>query len=335
MKSHAMNDVDNVQMPPPALLRLLADGELHSGQELAQALGVSRTAIWKQLAKLESLGLELCSQAGKGYQLNGGLDLLDLGLLQASFSPQAKALCSSINLFDLVDSTNAWLLRQPPASGIHVCLAECQTAGRGRRARQWVSPFARNLYLSLSMSIESGVGALEGLSLAVGVVVADCLRAMGADEVTLKWPNDILWCGRKLGGVLLEVVGDPSGSCRLVLGLGLNLSGDKAMADKIDQPWVTLAEISPEPIGRNQVAASLIEALLGLLAGFQSTGFAPYRARWETYNAFADCAVQLRMGGEVVDGIMSGITESGALLLNTAEGERVFHGGEVSLRKLQ
>lgn len=335
MKSWIVAEVDNTQLPPQELLQLLADGEVHSGQELAQVLGVSRTAIWKQLAKLEPLGLELCSQAGKGYRLNGGLDLLSLEQLLVYLSPQARALCGNISLFSLIDSTNAWLLRQPPGQGIHLCLSECQTAGRGRRARQWVSPFARNLYLSLRMTVESGIGALEGLSLAVGVVVADCLRELGVAGIELKWPNDILWRGRKLGGVLLELTGDPSGVCHLVVGLGLNLLGDKNMAEKIDQPWVALAEIAPQSIGRNQVAASMIEALLPLLASYEATGFKLYHRRWEEYNAFANAMVELHFGGNSISGIMKGVAETGALELETSEGLKVFHGGEISLRKVQ
>lgn len=328
-----MVDAD-IQLPPQALLQLLADGEVHSGQELALALGVSRTAIWKQLSKLEPLGLELCSQVGKGYRLNGGLDLLNLAEIQAGLSSQGRALCGNLTLFNLIDSTNAWLLRQAPGQGIHLCLAECQTAGRGRRARQWVSPFARNLYLSLRMTIESGVGALEGLSLAVGVVVADCLRDLGCADVELKWPNDILWRGRKLGGVLLELTGDPSGVCHLVVGIGINLFGDKTMTEKIDQPWVALVDIVSQPLRRNQVTASLINALLPLLASYESTGFAPYHRRWEKYNAFADASVELRLGSSCILGTMKGITDVGALELDTADGRKVFHGGEMSLRKV-
>jgi BirA family transcriptional regulator, biotin operon repressor / biotin---[acetyl-CoA-carboxylase] ligase len=328
-----MNDLD-IQLPPTALLQILADGAVHSGQELAQALGVSRTAIWKQLAKLEPIGLKLCSQAGKGYQLPGGLDLLSLGQIKASLSSQALGLCSDIVLFDLIDSTNAWLLRQPVASGVNVCLAECQTAGRGRRARQWVSPFARNLYLSFRVTLEAGVGALEGLSLAVAVVIAESLQQMGVVDVELKWPNDILWCERKLGGVLLELTGDPSGVCHLVVGVGLNVLGDKSMIESIDQPWVALAEILPSPPARNQIASALIESLVKLLTRYEAEGFGPYHARWEKLNAYSGLQVQLQMSGVPVVGIMSGITNTGALLLDTAEGQKVFHGGEISLRKV-
>lgn len=327
-----MSETD-IQLPPPALLRLLADGKVHSGQELAQALGVSRTAIWKQLAKLEPLGLQLSSQAGKGYCLSGGLDLLNLEQIAAHLSAETSKLCGQVHLFEVIDSTNAWLLRQPARAGINVCLAECQTAGRGRRARQWVSPFARNLYLSMRMTIESGIGALEGLSLAVAVVIAECLQRLGAGDVQVKWPNDILWRERKLGGVLLELTGDPSGICHLVVGVGLNLRGDNSMLEQIDQPWVALSEIVPQPPTRNQVAATVIESLAQALSLYESQGFASYHARWEKLNAYSGAQVQLHLNGAMVAGSMRGITEAGALILDTPEGCKVFHGGEISLRK--
>lgn len=319
-------------LPPLALLELLSDGQNHSGQELAGLLGVSRTAIWKQLAKLDALGLELISQTGKGYCLVGGLDLLSADSISASLQMSASQKLSRLQLLTAIDSTNAFLMRQEPDAGISVCFAEYQTAGRGRRGRQWVSPFASNIYLSLRISNSSGLGAFEGISLAVGVAVARSLKELGADGVQLKWPNDILWSGKKLGGILIEVVGDPSGVCHLVVGLGLNLKTTKSMSESIDQPWVALDSILTEPPSRNQVAASLLNHLIPLLDTYEHQGFISYKDEWESLNAQADLAVDLLMGSQKVSGIMRGVNASGALLLETGKGIEVFHGGEVSLR---
>lgn len=326
---------DNVELPPLELLQLLGDGKNHSGQELANVLNVSRTAIWKQLAKLEGLGLELLSQSGKGYCLVGGLELLDDARIRASLTPLASAYLSQLRLLTSIDSTNAFLMAQPPSSGITACLAEYQTAGRGRRGRQWVSPFASNIYLSLRLSIDSGLGAFEGISLAIGVAVVRALRDLGVSDLQLKWPNDVLWFGKKLGGILIEVVGDPSGACHLVVGLGLNVKTEKSMAQAIDQPWVALDSILAAPVSRNQVVSRLLNHILPLLGTYEAQGFTAYKVEWESLNAHAHQSVALLMGATQTTGIVRGVNSSGALLLETDKGLEVFHGGEVSLRATQ
>ncbi len=325
---------DNVELPPLELLQLLGDGKNHSGQELASLLNVSRTAIWKQLAKLEGLGLELLSQSGKGYCLVGGLELLEKELIGSLLARSTVNSIADLTLLKLVDSTNSYLMRQEQATGIGVCFAEFQTAGRGRRGRQWISPFANNIYLSLRLSISSGLGAVEGLSLAVGVAVAHALHDLGVADVQLKWPNDVLWSGRKLGGILIEVVGDPSGVCHLVVGLGLNLRAEKSMAEAIDQPWVALDEILSSPPSRNRVAACLLNHIVPLLSDYEAQGFVGYKSEWESLNAHANQRVDLFMGSVQTSGLVRGVNEAGALLLETDKGLEVFHGGEVSLRAI-
>ena len=321
-----------IHLPPKALLQLLADGQLHSGQELASVLGVSRTAIWKQLAKLEPLGLELQSQAGKGYCLSGGLDLLDRSRIQEGLLAPVNAAISQFELFEVLDSTNAWLMRQESGSGISVCISECQTAGRGRRGRQWVSPFARNIYMSLRVTAETGFGAFEGLSLAVGVAVADALGDLGATDIKLKWPNDILWQGRKLGGVLIEAAGDPSGRCHAVIGLGLNLKAEASMIKEIDQPWVSLEEILDNQPGRNESVIAILNYMVPMLASYETDGFRSYKSKWESLNAHLNQRVSLQTGLSQTTGLVCGVSDSGGLLLLTDRGLETFHGGEVSLR---
>jgi BirA family transcriptional regulator, biotin operon repressor / biotin---[acetyl-CoA-carboxylase] ligase len=323
---------DNLDLPPLALLQLLGDGKNHSGQELAGLLNVSRTAIWKQLAKIEALGLELLSQSGKGYCLVGGLELLEKDIISSYLTPSAANQISHFALLKQVDSTNSYLMRQEQGAGIDICFAEFQTAGRGRRGRQWVSPFASNIYLSLRLSVNGGLGALEGISLAVGVAVAGGLTELGVTGIQLKWPNDVLWSGKKLGGILIEVVGDPSGLCHLVVGLGLNLRTEKSMADTIDQPWVALDTILSVLPSRNRVAACLLNHIVPLLSDYETNGFVNYKAAWESLNAHADQQVDLFMGSLQTTGLVRGLNSAGALLLETDRGLEVFHGGEVSLR---
>jgi len=322
----------DIHLPPIPLLRLLSDGQLHSGQELAGVLGVSRTAIWKQLAKLEPLGLELQSQPGKGYCLPGGLDLLDETHIRTGLLPQVSDAIGEFNVFEIIDSTNAWLMRQESFKGISVCISECQTAGRGRRGRQWISPFAQNIYMSLRVGVDTGFGALEGLSLAVGVVVADALTDLGVADIKLKWPNDILWRDRKLGGVLIEAAGDPSGRCHAVIGLGLNLKAQPAMIKNIDQPWVALEEMLPSLPGRNESVIALLNHIIPMLESYEAIGFKNYKSKWESLNAHLNQRVNLHTGVSQTAGVVRGLSDSGGLMVTTDRGLETFHGGEVSLR---
>ncbi|MGI9295270.1 MAG: biotin--[acetyl-CoA-carboxylase] ligase, partial [Pseudomonadales bacterium] len=213
-------------MPNTTLLSLLSAGQYVSGQELANALGVSRTAVWKQLNKLDEYGLEVESVKGRGYRIAGGIDLLDAASITAGMTTLSRNLLSRLDVRETVGSTNAEAMAQIAAgcgSG-YVCTAEQQSAGRGRRGRQWVSPYARNLYISAVWEYSQGAAVLEGMSLAVGVVVARALKACGVAPVQLKWPNDVLHEGAKLGGILLEMTGDAAGACQVVVGIGLNVS---------------------------------------------------------------------------------------------------------------
>jgi BirA family biotin operon repressor/biotin-[acetyl-CoA-carboxylase] ligase len=318
------------------LLPLLADGEFRSGQDLADALGVSRTAVWKQVNKLAmETGLVIDSVKGRGYRIPGGIELLDAEKLMAALKPEASALLSSLVVLESVDSTNAEALRRAEAGCVAglVCTAEQQTSGRGRRGRQWVSPFASNLYLSLLWEFTAGAAALEGLSLAVGVAVARALEAATLPAVQLKWPNDILHNGAKLGGVLLEMTGDAAGICQVVIGVGLNVNMPEEAARGIDQDWTDIRTLSggAHP-GRNALLAALLDELLPLARHFEADGFSPWRAPWQALDAFDGENVVLQAGATQVAGVARGVDERGALVLETAEGRQTFYGGEITLR---
>lgn len=322
-------------MPKTVLLPMLADGEFHSGQDLAQALGVSRTAIWKQLNRLQDLGLELESVRGLGYRIPGGLDLLEPPVIRRALSPPAATLLRELVIEPSVDSTNLEAQRRLQAgqcAGL-VVSAEQQTAGRGRRGRQWVSPFARNIYLSLVWEFAGGAAALEGLSLAVGVGVARALAGCGVPPVQLKWPNDVLHGGGKLGGILLEMVGDASGTCQVIVGVGLNVAMPGAAAAIIDQAWTDITTLSGERRpSRNQLLAALLDELLPLLAGFQASGFAPWREAWMALDAYRDTPVVMHSAEQRLAGVARGVDERGALQLETTTGVQSIFGGEISLR---
>lgn len=323
-------------MSTSILLPLLADGEFCSGQALAEALGVSRTAVWKQINKLAAdTGLQIESVKGRGYRVPGGVDLLDQERVREGLSKETASLMSGLTVLESVDSTNALAMRELEQGRGRgwAFTAEQQTAGRGRRGRTWVSPFARNLYLSLVWEFSQGAAALEGLSLAVGVAVARGLESCGIAGVQLKWPNDVLYSGEKLGGVLLEMVGDVAGPCQVVVGVGLNVAMPGSAAGDIDQVWTDLSRIVGEnrPT-RSALLAALLNQLFPLLAGFESSGFAPWKDSWSSLDAFADREVVLVAGSTRTAGVARGVDGHGALQLETASGVQAIYGGELSLR---
>jgi BirA family biotin operon repressor/biotin-[acetyl-CoA-carboxylase] ligase len=318
------------------LLRHIADGRFYSGEDLARHLGISRAAVWKHLKSLrEQQGLELHSVPGRGYRLARPLELLDHERILSYVSPDALERIAWLEVHDLVDSTNTWLL-QKAASGAasgSVCIAEQQSGGRGRQGRQWVSPYGSNVYLSVLWRFALPPGQLSGLSLAAGLAALRSLRQLGVDEVGLKWPNDLLWNGRKLAGLLLEVAGEADGPSLVVLGIGVNTYLPPDLAAAIDQPW---ADLQSHPAGahlsRNRLAGVLIQHLLRMLHAFAGQGLAPLVQEWNDHDLYLGRRVSLRSGDQEEGGIHRGIDPNGALLLEQELGIRAFHAGEVSLR---
>ena len=322
------------------LLAILKDGEFHSGESLGERLGCSRTAVWKHLQKLDQLGLAIESIKGTGYRVVGGFELLDAETINVGLTATAAAYISTLEIFQTIDSTNKYAREKAEkvrASGA-VVLAEQQSAGRGRRGKNWISPFAANIYLSVVWDFERGAQALQGLSLAVGVAVKRALTASGVSEVQLKWPNDIYVRQKKLGGILLEMIGDPVGQCSVIIGVGLNVSMPVKSGADIEQEWTDVssellhsaAAIRPS---RNRLAAGLISEIVQLLTDFESRGFEAYRDEWQTADAFFGQTAYISTPKQSIAGVVKGVDSNGALRLELADGTiESFIGGELSLR---
>jgi BirA family biotin operon repressor/biotin-[acetyl-CoA-carboxylase] ligase len=304
-----------------------------SGAELALELGITRSAVWKRIESLRAAGVAVQARPGQGYCLASPLSLLDATAIAAGLGASARAELAGIEVVFETDSTNALALRGPaPASGTRAWLAERQTAGRGRRGRRWASPLAAHVYLSLSRRFDGGLAALQGLSLAVGVAAADALHALGYTRVGLKWPNDLMADGHKLGGVLVEIGGEAGGPMRVVVGLGLNVRMPASAARDIDQPWCDLASLSPTPPSRQAVCIALLDALLPMLSRFEREGLAAFVDGWARHDLLAGRPVKLQVGERLIEGIALGIAADGALRLRDATGEHHHHAGEASLR---
>ena len=314
-----------------AILHVLADGHFHSGETLARSLGITRAAVWKKVHALENLGLSVFRVPGKGYRLADPLQLLEPESIAEALSPAVRDRLKGITVLDSVDSTNTWLGAR--SSDPEVCLAEFQSAGRGRRGRNWVSPFAANLYLSLSWRFAEWPPGFTALGMVTAIAAVRALDALGVREVRIKWPNDLIAGGRKLGGVLIDIQGEPPGATRAVIGLGLNVRMPAAAAQDIDQPWMDLATLTDgHPPERNRLAAALIGSLVTAMREFADQGFAAFSADWQSLDLVAGRAVALHSHEQTVTGVAAGVDEQGALLLKTPQGVKRFVSGDLSLR---
>ncbi|MFV1992609.1 MAG: bifunctional biotin--[acetyl-CoA-carboxylase] ligase/biotin operon repressor BirA [Acidiferrobacterales bacterium] len=318
------------------ILNLLADGQFHSGTEIGQSLGVSRAAINKAIKVLQVSGLEIHSVTGKGYKLTSPLvplsqEKINQHLKKSHIKP------ASIHLLDEVDSTNAYLLNlsQTKTVSRHVCLSESQLQGRGRRGNSWVAPAYRNILLSVSWQFQLGPADLGGLSLAAGVAVANALLELGVNGVKLKWPNDILLADKKIGGLLIEMQGESTGPCLVVLGIGINVDMGHVTKNEINQPWTDLKNETSLSFDRNQLAASLIKHLLQAFADFEQNGFELFKKQWLSLHAYSNRNVKVIRGDQEYPGKITNIGNNGALYLLDEKGEEhCFVSGEVSLRSM-
>lgn len=313
------------------LLLRLARGPC-SGSALARESGLTRAAIWKHIAALREKGIAITAVPGRGYALAQAPDLLDAAPIRAAIPATLAADLAAFQVAWEIDSTNAELLRRPAGTGVQALLAERQTAGRGRRGRPWVSPLAAHLYLSLQRRFDGGVASLSGLSIAVGVAVAEALRAQGFTAVGLKWPNDVIADGRKLGGILIEFGGEDGGFVRAVIGIGINVRMPATAAAGIDQPWIDLATLAPDLPSRNAIAGGVLGALLAALREFAADGLSPFLPRWRALDACAGKPIDVIAGDRRTSGIALGIDGGGALRVRHSDGEHRYHSAEVSMR---
>lgn len=329
-----------------ALVRILADGRFHSGTRLGEMLGISRAAIWKHIDKVADLGLEVHSVRGKGYRLSQPLDLLDRQAIAAGIDAMVGTEAGlpagpvqHLEVLESVDSTNTHAMRLlqdntlvPENDRYAVFLAEQQTSGKGRRGRLWVSPYGQNLYMTLVRLVDTANMRTDGLSLVTGLALVRALKTLGVEGLAVKWPNDVLHEGRKLAGILLEISGDITGICQLVVGVGVNVRcRPQDMAD-VGQPWTDLYQAAGRAIARNQLVAAVVTHIMQAMAQFEQQGMAGFMDEWASLDALKDRQVELVSAAGSRFGRARGISDTGALLLDTGAGVESINGGEISLR---
>jgi BirA family biotin operon repressor/biotin-[acetyl-CoA-carboxylase] ligase len=315
-----------------ALLRLLADGEFHSGEDMARHLQVSRASVHNALQDVDRYGVVLHSVRGRGYRLSHLLCWLDKAQIVHELGDDRLAL--ELEIVECATSSNALLLQEAArgARSGRVLAVEWQSAGRGRQGRSWHAGLGESLTFSLLWRFESGLSALSGLSLAVGVAMMRALRELGVESAGLKWPNDVMLPTGKLAGILLEAQGDMLGPSAVVIGIGLNLHAP-ADADRIGQAVGDLAACGVPLERRNKVLAVLLRHLVRMLREFSTHGFAAMQAEWSRSHIYDQQPVAMLMpDGSRIEGVVLGVTNEGALCVETSAGMREFHSGEVSMR---
>ncbi|MCP2231483.1 bifunctional biotin--[acetyl-CoA-carboxylase] ligase/biotin operon repressor BirA [Erwinia aphidicola] len=311
---------------PLTLVGILADGEFHSGEQLGEQLGMSRAAINKHIQTLKEWGIDVFTVTGKGYSLPSAMQLLNEQAINARLDNGRLA------VIPVIDSTNQYLLdRMDTLQSGDACVAEYQQAGRGRRGRQWFSPFGSNLYLSMYWRLEQGPAAAMGLSLVIGIVLAEALQEQGAPDIRVKWPNDIYLDDRKLAGILVELTGKTGDAAQIVIGAGINLAMRAPAADVINQGWINLQEAGVN-VDRNALSALIVNKMRTALVEFEQEGLAPFIERWARLDNFINRPVKLLIGDREIFGIARGIDQQGGLILEQDGVRKSWVGGEISLR---
>jgi BirA family transcriptional regulator, biotin operon repressor / biotin---[acetyl-CoA-carboxylase] ligase len=322
---------------PQRICRLLADGQSHSGATLAAQCAVSRNAVWKAIANLREAGVEIEASAQRGYRRVHAGELLDQARVRALLPQSVAARLHDGQCVWRTQSTNQDLLaREPcPAGSFDFLTAECQTQGRGRRARRWMAPPCGAICLSVSWSFAALPADASALSLAVGVWVLRALRGLQVPGVALKWPNDLVVEQSKLGGILIELRAEASGPAYVVIGIGMNVALGGVVQRQIEATGTRAAELAglcPEPVDRHRVVAELIARIVQGMEQYPTSGFGAYAAEWRAADALAGKPVVITGDTGRVTGHARGIDIDGALCVQTREGLQRFVSGDVSVR---
>lgn len=318
-----------------AFIGFLKQAGNHSPDQLAAHFGISIDDLSLQITQLMESDACIIEAAGMSYRLNRAIRLLDEQEVRNNLSPRSVSKIEQINILQSVDSTNGYLLDQPITVGrAHICLAEAQLAGRGRRGNNWQSAAYRNLMFSVSWGFSCWPETITALGLAVALTVAKRLNDNFGLNAKIKWPNDLLVADDKIGGILIDVAGQADGACKVVIGIGLNIhQPEQSDHDYRRQDLYSLGVRAD----RNSLAAQIISDLLEMLEQFDSNGFEPLAEQWNRLSSYAKRRV--RVGdlmsdtGQIIEGDMQGVDIDGALLVQDDAGQtHRFTSSNVSVR---
>lgn len=312
------------------IVDILSDCKIHAGTNIAATLGISRTAVWKVIKRLKEYNLPIESKH-QGYHLNFPLILLD----KKKIEDLLKDPRVTLEVFETIPSTSHYLRNKTPLKSMSFCLAEHQSKGRGRLGRSWSSPFGRNIYCSFSYTFNKDISEMSGLSLVIGILIANALESLNPKlKPLLKWPNDIYLNDQKVGGILIDLIAEAHGNCTAIISVGLNVNMKDVPLDGVDQPWCSLEHVLNEKLDRNVVIVRMVESILKGMDVFHEVGIEPFLPEWKRYDLLEGKKVSVSTGKETLSGISRGISLLGYLLLEHPSGDvEKFSYGDTTLLK--
>ncbi len=323
-----------------ALIDLLKQPGIHAPEKMAARLGITIDDLSRQLAELQNGDAGIIEAVDGEFRLDSAVSLLDEQKLRDSLSQTALCRINRLDVLQSVNSTNSFLLEKQIAGGqANVCLTEDQSAGRGRHGNSWHSASHRNLMFSISWEFSHWPATITGLGMATSLIVAQRLNSNFELNASIKWPNDLLVEEDKIGGILVDAAGQSGGTCKVVIGIGLNIHQPEwPQSHTHDYPWQDLNTLGVQ-VDRNLLAAQLIEDLLVMLVQFERTGFAPMAADWNSLSSYQDRHVRVgdfkSHNSEIIEGRMRGVDDDGALLVRDDAGTiHRFTDSSISVRLL-
>lgn len=296
------------------IVKQLNDGKFHHSTTLGEKLNMTRVAIRQAIKKLDNYGIVIESSNSDGYQLIEPLVLLNRNCIKKSMQHKIN-----IDVLETIHSTMDYFATDHADKRINACFAEMQTAGRGRFNREWHAPFAQNINLSLQYPSAKDISQLAGLSLAVGLSICQTLEKYNLSKsLKLKWPNDLIYDNKKLGGILIECQTVSNGCHNAIIGIGINVN---LLSNKqIAQPWTSLRNVTGSYIDRNRLSGQLLDDLLDHINTFINLGLAPFSKRWKSYDYLHGKQITLGNFNNKISGIVHGINQQGYLLLKQKNG---------------
>ena len=256
---------------------------------------------------------------------------LDIPVLRAEIGGRVSTWPVELHYFPACESTNKEC--QQLAQHGSIVLAERQTAGRGRRGNVWHSPLASNIYCSIGLQKTLEARYLGLLSLQVGICIAQVLREQGFDAAELKWPNDVLLDGKKLGGILIETRALTVDTFFLVIGFGLNVHLDESTIQAINQPAVSLSQHSARAINRQLLLAEIISRIMNSIMQFDLHRIDALLIEFNQYDCLRGLPVVVKNAGQEIHGVHLGIAKTGEIQVRTDRGVELFSAAEISLRR--